>query len=355
METKKTIGQLLIDFGKINVSDLAEGLKLQKKYGLRLGETLIKLGKVTKADIEWTISKQLDIPHVVVEQINLDPVLINKFPKALLLKNNILPMYETDEDIAVATDDPLNKEALETFERISGKTLKVAGSNGEKIEQTLKQFFKKEGVTTITSELEEIVEHLKGTSFYRIDFIFDAHHCRINAFGHGVIKKLITLDHTIKKEEIYNAFDSLNIPFLYDEHKNASCVFLSVYPVINNIQDLSFPAVLGVFGLFLPDNTTFTDMNVQGIPNILTSDTPIEGYAYFSIKNKIKNYRKSIFTVDSFPEDLDSLHVNMALPKICKACKGEGCEKCNNLGYDDFDKIEGEFSSKSFINKLTKG
>ncbi len=355
METKKTIGQLLIDFGKINVSDLAEGLKLQKKFGLRLGETLIKLGKVTKADIEWTISKQLDIPHVMVEQINLDPELINKFPKALLLNNNILPMYETDEDIAIATDDPLNKEPLEMFERISGKTLKVAASNGEKIEQTLKQFFKKEGVTTITSEIEEIVENLKGTSFYRIDFIINAHYCHINAFGLGVIKKLVTLDNTIRKEEIFNAFNSLNIPFLYDDHKNESCAFLSVYPVINKIQDLSYPAVLGVFGLLLPDNTTFTDINVQGIPTILKSDTPVEGYAYISIKNKIKNYSKSIFTVDSFPEDLESLHVNMALPQTCKACKGEGCEKCNNLGYDDFDKIDGEFSSKSFINKLTKG
>lgn len=353
MVTKKTIGQLLIDFGKINVSDLAEGLKLQKKFGLRLGETLIKLGKVTKADIEWTISKQLDIPHVVVEQINLDPVLISKFPKELLLKNKILPMYETDDDIAIATDDPLNKEALETLERISGKTLKVAASNGEKIEQTLKQFYKKEGVTTITSEIEEIVENLKGTSFYRIDFCLDAHYCQINAFGHGVIKKLITLSNIIKKDEIYNAFDSLNIPFLYDEHNNDSCTFLSVYPLINKIHNLTFPAVLGIFGLLLPDNTTFTDINVHGISTIFKSDAPIEGYAYISIKNKIIDYKKSVFTVDSFPEDLDSLHVNIALPKTCKACKGEGCEECNKLGYDNFDKIEGEFSYKSFISKLT--
>ena len=355
MNTRKTIGQLLIDFGKINVSDLAEGLKLQKKFGLRLGETLIKLGKVTKADIEWTISKQLDIPHVVVEQINLDPVLISKFPKALLLKNKILPMYETDDYIAIAIDDPLNKEALETFERISGKTLKVAASNGEKLEQTLKQFFNKEGVTNILSEIEEIVDNLRGTSFYRIDFCFDANCCRINAFGHGVIKKLTVLNSPLKKEEINNAFDFLNIPFLYDELINNSCAFLSVYPLINKIHDLTFPAVLGVFGLLLPDNITFTDINVQGTPTIMKSDTPIEGYAYISIKNRINTYKKSVFTVDSFPEDLDNIHVNMALPQTCRACNGEGCEKCNNLGYEDFDIIEGEFSYKNLKSKLTKG
>ena len=64
---------------------------MQKEFGLRLGETLIKLGKVTKAEIEWVISKQLDIPHIMVEQIELDPVLIGKFPKDLLLDNKILP------------------------------------------------------------------------------------------------------------------------------------------------------------------------------------------------------------------------------------------------------------------------
>jgi Tfp pilus assembly pilus retraction ATPase PilT len=71
MEKKKSIGDLLIELGKISQEDLEEGIRLQKVFNLRLGETLVKLGKIAMADIEWILSKQLDIHFVNVAIANL--------------------------------------------------------------------------------------------------------------------------------------------------------------------------------------------------------------------------------------------------------------------------------------------
>jgi type IV pilus assembly protein PilB len=121
MEKKNSIGDLLLELGKISQEDLEEGLRLQKVFNLRLGETLVKLGKITMADIEWVLSKQLDIPFVIVENINIDQGLLYKFSQELLVKNRILPLYETNEEIAIATDDPLNKEVFESIEGFFNK------------------------------------------------------------------------------------------------------------------------------------------------------------------------------------------------------------------------------------------
>jgi hypothetical protein len=79
--TWKDIGTLLLEYGLIAEKDLTEGVKLQKETGLRLGEALVQLGKISMEDIDWVLSKQLDIPFVIVEDISPNYELLNKFQK----------------------------------------------------------------------------------------------------------------------------------------------------------------------------------------------------------------------------------------------------------------------------------
>ena len=85
MSEWKDIGTLLREYGLINDGDLQEGIRLQKETGLRLGESLARLGKVKMEDIEWVLSKQLDIPFVIVEDITVNTDLLKKFEKNFLL------------------------------------------------------------------------------------------------------------------------------------------------------------------------------------------------------------------------------------------------------------------------------
>ena len=265
LDKKKNIGDLLIEYKKITREDLEEALRLQKEFNLRVGETLIELGKVTKNDIEWVLSKQLDIPFVIVENINLDPKLISKFSEELLVGNRILPLYETDEEIAIATDEPLNQDVFESMEGFANKKIKLSSGNGEKIREILMQFFKREGVPALIKSIKDILEKLVGTSFYRIDFIVGENNCEINVFRFGILKHIEALSESYTREQVFESFESLGIGFLYDTYLNSSELLLSVFPLLNRIENMSLPAVVGTFGLVIPDRVAFSDMNAVNL------------------------------------------------------------------------------------------
>jgi len=354
MYKKKNIGELLIDFGKISNDDLEEGLALQKQFNLRLGETLIKLGKVTRDDIEWVLSKQLDIPFVIVENISLDAGLIHKFPEELLIRNRILPLYETDDEIAVVTDDPLNREVLESIEASSSKKICLSSGNGEKIEETLKHFFRRAGIPSLVQYIKDIVGKIEGTCFYRLDFLLGEHACEIHAFGYGIVKNIGVLRETYTKEQIFEAFESLGIAFLFDLYTNETGLMFSIYPLINRIDTLKGPAILGTFGLFHPDGTAFTDSQMQGLPRMFHSPVPVQGYPFLATKKIPSCSENTVFTPDSAPEDFSNYFVRIAVPRICGNCNGAGCVTCSELGYEFTEKLEGLHSSDELKQRTEK-
>jgi len=354
LDKKKNIGDLLIEYRKITREDLEEALRLQKEFNLRVGETLIKLGKVTKNDIEWVLSKQLDIPFVIVENINLDPKLISKFSEELLISNKILPLYETDEEIAIATDEPFNQDVFESMEGFVNKKIKLSSGNGEKIREILTQFFKREGVPALIKSIKSILEKLAGSSFYRIDFIVSENNCEINAYGFGILKNIEVLSESYTREQVFESFESLGIGFLYDTYLNNNALFLSVFPLLNRIGDMSLPAVVGTFGLVIPDRVAFSDMTAVNLPFLFKSEKPVPGYIFISAGNTPSVYEKTVYTIDAAPPHFRDFSVYTPVPEQCDSCRGKGCLTCNELGYIFSKRLEGTYSSEAVKNIMKR-
>ena len=355
LDKKKNIGDLLIEYRKITREDLEEALQLQKGFNLRIGETLIKLGKVTKDDIEWVLSKQLDIPFVIVENINLDPKLISKFSEELLVGNSILPLYETDEEIAIATDEPLNQDVFESMEGFVNKKIKLSSGNGEKIRELLTQFFKREGVPALSKSIKSILEKLAGTSFYRLDFVVSENRCEIYAYGFGILKNIESLSESYTREQVFESFESLSVGFLYDAYLNDRALFLSVFPLLNRIENMSFPAVVGTFGLFIPDRVAFSDMDAGNLPFLFKSEKPVPGYIFISAGNTASVYEKTVCTIDAAPGNFGDFYIHTPLPEICDSCRGKGCRTCNELGYIFSERLDGIYSAETLKNIMKRG
>ncbi|MEW6585725.1 MAG: hypothetical protein AB1442_08960 [Nitrospirota bacterium] len=343
MEKKKNIGELLIEFGMITRDDLEEGLRRQKEFNLRLGETLIKLGKITRNDIDWVLSKQLGIPFVIVDDITPDACLLLKFSRDFLLKNRILPLYETEEEIAVATDDPLNKEAMDSVEAASKKRARLSTANGERIEEILKDFFRIERTPPLMDFLASVLNRIKDTSFYRIDFILGPRECRTSLFGFGILKNLSVLEDAYTKSQIFDSLASLAVPFLYDEYENENLLCLSVYPAVNTAATISYPAVVGLYGLIVPETPCFTDARTGGLFHVFQTYSPVYGYPFIATKRQSVGHDKTIFTVDSLPAGCGRCYVRTAVPGRCVSCGGKGCGQCNELGYTFTRQIDGFF------------
>lgn len=353
-EEKKKIGSLLVQYGLINEDDLNEGLKLQKLMGLKLGETLAKIGKVTEENVQWILSKQFDVPFIIIEHIEIDKDLMMKLPNNFLLENRILPLFETDDEICIVTDDIFNYSAFALIENALNKKINISIGEGKRIQETLMKFYKKEPIPSLLSILKDIVEKIKNTSFYRIDIALIENKFEISIYGCGILKKVSTYNNSLKKEDVLKAFDFLNIPFLYNVYDNSSIVLFSVYPLTNKIEDIKYPAVLGVSGLILPEDTTFSDMQSSELKHLIHCDRPVYGYPFISLRGRRINYNKVIYTVDSAPQDFQDYYVKIYAPKKCRFCNGGGCKKCDELGYT-FEIIEGLYNSDDLRRTLTEG
>jgi hypothetical protein len=351
---RKSIGELLLEYRKISEEDLAEALQAQKKFKLRLGETLIKLGKVAVEDIEWILSKQLNIPFVMVENVTVERKLLSRFTKEFLVDNSILPLYETEDNIAIATDDPLNEEAFGMIEKTTGKNIMLSSGNREKITDVLKKSFHTECTPRLGGVLEQLIERLRGTAFYRIDFIVGEHDCEITVFGSGIRRQAAHIMNTVRKEDVFETLESMDIGSLYDEYVNDSTVFLSVYPLFNNLENPEYPVVAGMFGLYIPHGITFADIPARGLPRFFYSPEPVKGYPFLSLKNNQGTYGHAILTPDSVLAGMDKYSVHAVIPEQCFRCHGAGCDRCRHLGYVFEETIEGACTGKEIKQLLLK-
>jgi hypothetical protein len=351
MSKWKDIGTLLLEYGLIGAQDLKEGIRLQKEAGLRLGEALVKLGKVTMEDIEWILSKQLDIPFVIVEDVTANIELLEKFQKDFLIENRILPLYETDENISVVMEDPFNESAMDRIVDLFGKNVTISIGSGSKIERLLKQVFNKSGLPDLVTTIKDTIEKIRRTSFYRMDFLLAEYACIINAFGCGILKQMGTIKGHFSNEDVFRAFGDLGIKFLYEQSFSSNRRFVAVYPLVNETGVDTFPAIIGEYGLYCPEDTTFTDAHVYGVPQIFPLERPVGGYPCIVTHYNNEEYDNSVYVFDAAPKRFKDHYVRIYVPRICTSCAGLGCVSCRDLGHV-FSKIEGIYSSSDLNEKL---
>jgi len=130
IKQKIRLGDLLIQENIITEDELIKALNKQKEYkntGVykKLGEILIELGFATEKQILEALSKQLGFPFVDLYGEKIDYDLLSSFPLNLIEKHYIIPFKKDDDNIYVATADPLDYDSLELIEKFSPKPLKV--------------------------------------------------------------------------------------------------------------------------------------------------------------------------------------------------------------------------------------
>jgi protein-tyrosine kinase len=59
----RSIGALLVDSGRLSPADLEVVMRLARAEDLRFGEAAVKLGLVTKADVQHALARQFDYPY----------------------------------------------------------------------------------------------------------------------------------------------------------------------------------------------------------------------------------------------------------------------------------------------------
>ncbi|HEX2643216.1 MAG TPA: type IV-A pilus assembly ATPase PilB [Thermoanaerobaculia bacterium] len=154
--TPDKLGELLIKSGKINPAQLQEALNLQKDQGGRLGTNLIKLGYLTDRQLVDALSQHFKVPSVDLGAMEIDEAVTKIIPADISRKYTIFPVAKTGATVTVAMIDPTNVFAMDDVKFMTGYKVEPVVASETAIRSAIDRYYG----STHAIELKKVMEDL---------------------------------------------------------------------------------------------------------------------------------------------------------------------------------------------------
>lgn len=136
------LGEFLVKAGRINEAQLASVLERQVTMGGRLGTNLIELGYLTEQELTDFLSKQLNIPSVTAEDFkSIDPEVIKLVPAWVAKKYGMMPLRKERNTLIVAMVDPTDLEATNELAFITSCMIRPYVATEARVQYTLETYY----------------------------------------------------------------------------------------------------------------------------------------------------------------------------------------------------------------------
>jgi type IV pilus assembly protein PilB len=141
--TNKHLGDLLVERGVINQEQLDISLEYQKKHsGNLIGEILVELKFATERDIAQALTCQYGFPYLPLSSYEIDNEVVRSVPENVCRQFCLIPIDKIGKSLTVAMSNPLNFQALEDVELITGCSVQVFVSTASDVKQSIDKYYK---------------------------------------------------------------------------------------------------------------------------------------------------------------------------------------------------------------------
>lgn len=149
MVRKKRLGEILIEAGLLNDTQLASALNSQKTWGGKLGSTLVRMGFVKEEDLLRCLSAQLRLPSVDFSKVRIAPKALLLVPHRIAEKYNVIPVALKEEmgkkTIILAMSDPTNLDTISEIQFQTGVTIRPVVATESAITRAVDQYYLNRG------------------------------------------------------------------------------------------------------------------------------------------------------------------------------------------------------------------
>ena len=135
------LGEILIERGIINRAKLEEALKFQKEHKMLLGEALVALKHITEEDIVQALTCQYGFPYLPLSNYEIPPEVLAAVPVDVCKKYCLIPIDKIGKSLTVSMSNPLNRQALEDVESVTGCVVQVFVSTATEIISAIKFYY----------------------------------------------------------------------------------------------------------------------------------------------------------------------------------------------------------------------
>ena len=136
----QTLGQVLVSENYLSPDQINEVLKYKDENRARFGDACIKLGFIDEEQLMDVLGKQLHLPRVELDNFEVESDALDLIDKDMARSYNVVPLYTFDDEITVATAEPLNVTAVDAVNRITGRKVQLALATVSQISQCVENY-----------------------------------------------------------------------------------------------------------------------------------------------------------------------------------------------------------------------
>ncbi len=140
----KQLGELLIERGLLTQIQLEKALAYQKEKGGLIGEILVELKFVKEEDIAQALTAQYGFPYLPLSNYEINTEVVNVIPARVAQQYLIVPIDKIGNNLTLAMSNPLNVQAIEDVELLSGCSVQTFVSTSSDIKRAIEKYYKKE-------------------------------------------------------------------------------------------------------------------------------------------------------------------------------------------------------------------
>ncbi len=159
------LGELLVKNGKMTRPQLEKALRYQRESGGRLGSILVDQGFVSDKDIAAMLSQQYDVPPVELAEVEVDPEAVELVPVTTAIRHQVLPIKRVGMLLTVAVTDPTNVLVLDELKFITGCRIEPLVAAESEVRAKLEEYYGSEQAL----ELQRVYDELAAEGEYELD------------------------------------------------------------------------------------------------------------------------------------------------------------------------------------------
>ena len=138
----KQLGELLIERGIINQRQLDKALAAQQEKGGLIGEILVDLGFAREEDIAQSLTAQYGFPYLPLSNYDVNPEITSIIPGRVARQYLLIPIDKIGNNLTISMSNPLNIQAVEDVELLSGCSVQTFVSTSSDIKRAIEKYYK---------------------------------------------------------------------------------------------------------------------------------------------------------------------------------------------------------------------
>lgn len=138
----KQLGELLVERGIINQRQLDKALAVQQEKGGLIGEILVELGFAKEEDIAQSLTAQYGFPYLPLSNYDINAEITGIIPGRVARQYLLIPIDKIANNLTIAMSNPLNIQAVEDVELLSGCSVQTFVSTSSDIKRAIEKYYK---------------------------------------------------------------------------------------------------------------------------------------------------------------------------------------------------------------------